>query len=547
MQAALDYRNKYGFSVIPTRPGSKKADLLPSWLPYQEKIASEEDIRRWWGQWPDANIGIVTGEISNLTVIDGDAPEAVLEIEQHIASPIPIVLSAREGHRHYYFKYNKDWGKSRRISNFPPIDIKSDGGVITAPPSYSKEYRKSYQWMKGCELDVGIRDADLPLSIYINNSLYRDVTKTENPDEKLLQGVTFSLSEGSRSDELFKIGCALIDQHMTPADVLFLLKNLGLQCRPKFPEREIEAIMRSIMSRKGRKERNVQQEIDCYIAVTDGEFSVTSCYNVLQAVTKEDKQAIRAALSRRKDKTIEKSGNKDGVYRRINAEINFIDFNEDVVEDPFDLKLPLKINDMVDIFAGNIILVAGEYNAGKTAFLMNVLQMNKNKHCIRYFSSEMGRVELEKRFRGFGLPRTFWMPDSMTDYVRQSRDFQMTLKPDGINIIDYLEFPDSDFTKGAEMLTKIHDKLQGGIAVVGIQQKQGAALPRSGDLVLEKPRLAVAMKKDNSATGDLPIGLMEVLKAKNLKAGKADGKKLRFEITDRGSKFRILNDWGFWR
>jgi len=52
-----------GFSLIPLKPKSK----LPNegWKAYQDKRASQEDIRTWFGQWGvDRNVGIVTGAIS---------------------------------------------------------------------------------------------------------------------------------------------------------------------------------------------------------------------------------------------------------------------------------------------------------------------------------------------------------------------------------------------------------------------------------------------------------------------------------------------------
>ncbi len=61
------YRER-GLSVIPLLSGGKKP-AIESWLPYQSKIASAEQIIEWFsGQ--DYNLGIITGEISDLTVVD---------------------------------------------------------------------------------------------------------------------------------------------------------------------------------------------------------------------------------------------------------------------------------------------------------------------------------------------------------------------------------------------------------------------------------------------------------------------------------------------
>ena len=46
---------------------------------------------------------------------------------------------------------------------------------------------------------------------------------------------------------------------------------------------------------------------------------------------------------------------------------------------------------------GNIIVVAGEQNAGKTAFLLNFVRLNMTRHEMFYYSSEMGASEMRKR------------------------------------------------------------------------------------------------------------------------------------------------------
>jgi len=50
-----------------------------------------------------------------------------------------------------------------------------------------------------------------------------------------------------------------------------------------------------------------------------------------------------------------------------------------------------------------------------------------------------------------------------------------------------------------------------------------------------------------STESDDVIGIAEIQKAKNVRGGKMDGKKLRYQILDRGSRFKVLNNWGWWR
>jgi hypothetical protein len=217
------------------------------------------------------------------------------------------------------------------------------------------------------------------------------------------------------------------------------------------------------------------------------------------------------------------------------GEIEYMDFNEPE-GDSHPVLLPFDLHNLVKIFEGNIILISGEFNSGKSLFGLTTLVLNKNRMPIRYISSEMKVPEIKGRFKWFDIDRSCWMPDSNCKYLVLNNNLPALLLPDGLNIIDYLEFPDGDYTKASEYMKQVHNKLKRGIAIICIQHKVGAKLPRSGDLVMEKPRLAVALKKLDG-NDDSVIGIAEILKAKHPKIGKMDGKKLKYEI-------KI--DWGYW-
>ena len=63
---ALAYLSK-GYSVIPV--GFDKIPLI-SWKPFQFRKANPEELVQWFTNFPDAQVGIVCGQISNLTVVD---------------------------------------------------------------------------------------------------------------------------------------------------------------------------------------------------------------------------------------------------------------------------------------------------------------------------------------------------------------------------------------------------------------------------------------------------------------------------------------------
>ena len=102
-ESALELQRQ-GFSIIPLRPNSKEP--LIQWAKYQTNRASEEQVREWWTMQPDANIGVVTGEVSGLVVVDIDSQEGHQTLEMAgIDLKDYITPSARTGRgMHYYFQ-----------------------------------------------------------------------------------------------------------------------------------------------------------------------------------------------------------------------------------------------------------------------------------------------------------------------------------------------------------------------------------------------------------------------------------------------------------
>jgi hypothetical protein len=102
------------------------------------KIATADanQIEEWWRKWPDANIGIATGSVSGIIVLDIDGPEGHASLAKLIArcgllDRTPIVKTARGWH--LYFKAPADVAIPCSTGN--GLDVRGDGGYVVAPPS----------------------------------------------------------------------------------------------------------------------------------------------------------------------------------------------------------------------------------------------------------------------------------------------------------------------------------------------------------------------------------------------------------------------------
>lgn len=147
-QAASDYLAR-GWSVIPMREKAKRPAL--AWKAYQSKCASEKTLHGWFRRCPDCNVGIVTGALSGLVVLDVDPRHggavSLRELErEHGRLPQTMESITGGGGRHVYFSH--PGGVIHNRTNIEPgIDLRGDGGCIVAPPSVHPS-GKRYRWVK---------------------------------------------------------------------------------------------------------------------------------------------------------------------------------------------------------------------------------------------------------------------------------------------------------------------------------------------------------------------------------------------------------------
>ena len=242
-----------------------------------------------------------------------------------------------------------------------------------------------------------------------------------------------------------------------------------------------------------------------------------------------------ALLRLLEDGFIERVGQKAGTYRRIENECQDIDFMSADVKDELDLSWPLGVHRFVHILPKSIIVVAGSPDTGKTAFMLNLARLNMSRFSINYFSSEMGALEMRNRLGNFDMPLSKWQNGNFTVKERAS-NFASVIKPDEVNIIDYLELHDN-FYAVVQLIADIHTKLKKGIAVIALQKKEGATDGRGGEFSKEKARLYMTIDKD------YPGAVLKITKAKNWRDIKVNptGYSCRFKLVG-GCEFRP-EDW----
>src|SRR5215468_7120582 len=142
-EAALQLAQR-GLAVFPCQPRGK-APACDTGL--HAATTDVERIDRWWRAFPDLNIGVATGAVSGVFVLDIDGEDgegSLLKLEgEHGALPPTVEAITGKG-RHCYFRMR---GSIRNSASqiAAGLDIRGDGGYVIAPPSVHPSGRP-YCW-----------------------------------------------------------------------------------------------------------------------------------------------------------------------------------------------------------------------------------------------------------------------------------------------------------------------------------------------------------------------------------------------------------------
>jgi hypothetical protein len=126
-------------SIIPVDINKK---ILIPWEEFKFRIASEEEIEYWFYELATSGIGIITGEISGIMVLDFEKGADVSCLS------LPETVTAKSGGdgMHYYFEYSANKQLSSQNRLLEKMDTRAENGYIIAPPSFHHS-GTNYEWI----------------------------------------------------------------------------------------------------------------------------------------------------------------------------------------------------------------------------------------------------------------------------------------------------------------------------------------------------------------------------------------------------------------
>lgn len=253
------YSQELGWPVFPLVPSTK---IPLTEHGFHDATTDIGQIKTWWEECPNANIGVATGKAAGFFVVDVDVSQKEnsewkkggesLELLEDLHGKLPDTIQGitGSGGGHYLFKYKEGVHYPKELAE--DIDIKSDGGYIVLPPSTHPDTGKKYEWEASSRpFDTEIADPPQWLIDMMNSTKKEGITLDIAKDPEHFLGILQGVSEGSRNNSLASLTGHLLAKRVDPY-VAYEIVNIWNDHRnnPPIPSNELDKTFNSILRKE---------------------------------------------------------------------------------------------------------------------------------------------------------------------------------------------------------------------------------------------------------------------------------------------------------
>lgn len=277
--------------------------------------------------------------------------------------------------------------------------------------------------------------------------------------------------------------------------------------------------------------------VNDWLEIHSGEtFDLDMICRQLSLLEREHRKYVAIELARKVSQQKLEKNNR--LYRVIDNTIKIINWWDADVGKSFAIKWPYGRNDdsrfgfdgHVVISPGDLIVVAGGSNFGKSAFCHNIVWENMDTHKCTLMGNEYTPAKFKRR-----VSRMTWANPMNGDgkpkfeLIERYNNWKDIIRPDNINIIDWINLSDKFYQIG-EILEGLKAKTDKGITVAILQKDPSKKLGLGGGFGEHLASLYLTIDYQQ----------MTVIKAKEWVDHNPNGEMYGFDIINAGTKFNRI-------
>lgn len=468
----FDKYQKWDWDMVPVAKNDKASNIEKEWQNKSHKNRTE------WESWYGTiNMGVQTGEKSNITVIDFDFVESDLKKRIYEGNPTEKMLQdARKqweeglekvkkalpfidwttvqqkgfGGIHLIYQYEKDIPKTNLTIEGIHVDIMNDGGQVVIEPSIVGEQKRV---IEGDE----IKKMPEELKKYIlENSTKKSVfDNTPEPPKGISSEneLTFENLNGNRNNTFIKLfGEMRKDSNIKVAERHLRMFNNLLD--KKLPLKELKAMSREAEKYHTADMETIGEKIISHFKLVDDILHIRDLKEVLGLERKDIEEALRYLIDQNKVQKVKKD--TYGLIQDVEWRTDFMTLSK-----PLDVQVPY-FNKFANFNNGSMIVIAGKTGTGKTHLTVNIIErFVKQGICPKLITTEadsgVGEIAIARGLKEGDF--RFW---------QTSDPLTVPFKQDEVRIIDWLTAKDGDYAKLGLLYQQLNDQLVnfGGLLIV---------------------------------------------------------------------------------
>jgi len=410
----LDFYEQQKFDMVQIAR-NKKIPIEKEWTVKNHRDKEE------WKTWlrEGSNIGVKTGKISNITVIDVDQHPIPDEIKTYFNTDTTLSQKTNKGY-HFFFKYEKDLPKTRIDALH--IDIENDGGQVVVSPSTIDNKIRKINMMFVAEMPKDLKEFLLSkIKSYYKSSITTEEQSVEKP-VNLEEFNLKSIQEGNRHNVFMHLGGILrknlnLDQ---AKDVLTLLNRYF--ANPPLSYKEFNDIVNQLDKYSDFDDKGITQKILAYLRIVED----ATARDVREALGFKKERIDKALSYLIKEQYVIKKRRLFHIIKKVKWKDTFADEGK-----PIDFKMPY-FDDHMIFREGDMLVIGAKQKVGKSHIALNIVKRLIEQGKKPYYLN----LESGNRYATISkslsiIEGTFW---NATHFSPE----QVDLERNAITIIDWL-------------------------------------------------------------------------------------------------------------